>query len=111
MLIDFFFKTSSCVNLCLPKPPSQSLFQVLPELVLGGRGFPGDSDSKESTCSVGDLGSIPGLRRLSEGGHDNPLQYSCLENSHGQRSLASYSPWGRKKLNMTEQLSIAQHST
>ena len=56
MLIDFFFKTSSCVNLCLPQPPSQSLFQVLPELVLGGRGFPGDSDSKESTCSVGDLG-------------------------------------------------------
>ena len=44
-------------------------------------GFPGDSDRKESACSVGDLGSIPGLARSPEGGHGNPLQYSCLENS------------------------------
>ena len=32
--------------------------------------------------------SIPGLRRSLGGGHGNPLQYSCLENPHGQRSLA-----------------------
>ena len=38
---------------------------------------------------------------LEEG---NPLQYSCLENPHGQRSLAGYSPWGRKELDITEQL-------
>ena len=44
-------------------------------------GFPGGSDSKESTCNVGDLGSIPGLRRSPGGGHGNPLQYSFLENS------------------------------
>ena len=31
--------------------------------------------------AAGDLGSIPGLRRSSGGGHGNPLQYSCLENS------------------------------
>ena len=43
-------------------------------------GFPGGSDSKESTCSVGDLGSIPGLGRSPEGRHGNPCQYSCLEN-------------------------------
>ena len=42
-------------------------------------GFPGDSDGKESTCNVGDLGSIPGLGRSP--GERNPLQYSCLENS------------------------------
>ena len=42
--------------------------------------FPGNSDSKESTCNVGDLGSIPGLGRFPGGGHGNPLQYSCLEN-------------------------------
>ena len=30
------------------------------------------------------------------------LQYSCLENPHGQRSLAGYSPWGHKELDMTE---------
>ena len=56
-------------------------------------GFPGGSDGKESACNAGDLGLIPGLGR-SPGGHGNPLQYSCLENSHGQRSLVVYSPRG-----------------
>ena len=40
----------------------------------------GGSDGKESACNAGDLGSIPGLGRSPEGGHGNPLQYSCLEN-------------------------------
>ena len=44
-------------------------------------GFPGASDSKESTCNVGDLDSIPGLGRCPGGGYANPLQYSCLETS------------------------------
>ena len=35
-----------------------------------------------------------------------PLQDSCLENPHGQRGLAGYSPWGRKGLGTAEQLSI-----
>ena len=43
-------------------------------------GFPGGSDSKESTCNVSDLASIPGLGRSHGGAHGNPLQYSCLEN-------------------------------
>ena len=47
---------------------------------------------KESACKAGDLASIPGLGRSPGGGHSNPLQYSCLENPHGQRSLAGYSP-------------------
>ena len=34
--------------------------------------------------------------------HGNPLQYSCLENPHGQRSLAGSSPWGHKESDMTE---------
>ena len=59
-------------------------------------GFPGGSDGKESTCNAGYLGLIPGLGRSPGGGHGNPLQYSCLENPHGQRSLVGYSPWGRK---------------
>ena len=50
-------------------------------------GFSGGSDGKESTCNVGDLGSSPGLGRRPGGGHGNPLQYSRLENPHGQRSL------------------------
>ena len=59
--------------------------------------FPGGSEGKEYTCSVGDLGSIPGLGRSPGGGHGNPLQYSCLENPHGQRSLAGCSPLGHKE--------------
>ena len=59
-------------------------------------GFPGGSDGKESTYNVGDLGSIPGLGKSRGGGHGNPLQYFCLENPHGERSLAGYSPRGRK---------------
>ena len=58
--------------------------------------FPGGLDGKESACNVGDSGSIPGLRRSPGGGHGNPLQYSCLENPHGQRSLVGYSPWVAK---------------
>ena len=64
-------------------------------------GFPGGSDSKESTSSAGDLSSIPGLGRFPGGGHDNPLQYSCLENPHGQRGMVGYSPWGLKESDMT----------
>ena len=66
--------------------------------------IPGGSDGKESACNVGDLGWIPGLGRSLEGGHGNPLQYSCLENPHGQTSLAGYSPWGYKESDPTEQL-------
>ena len=36
--------------------------------------------SKDSTCSTGDTGSIPGLGSSSGKGNDNPLQYSCLGN-------------------------------
>ena len=43
--------------------------------------FPGGSNNKESTCSAGDLDLIPGLGRSPGGGHGNPLQDSCLENS------------------------------
>ena len=65
-------------------------------------GFPGGSDGQESACNVGDLGLNSRLGRSSGGGHGNPLQYSCLENPHGQKSLVGYSPWGHKKLDMTE---------
>ena len=40
---------------------------------------------------IRDAGLIPGLGRSPGGGHGNPLQYSCLENPHGPRSLAGYS--------------------
>ena len=68
-------------------------------------GFPGGSEGKESTCNAGDLGSIPALGRSNGVGHDNPVQYACLENLHGQRSLVGYSSWAHKELDMTERLS------
>ena len=43
--------------------------------------FPVGSDGKESACSAGEPISIPGLGRSPGEGNDNPLQYSCLENS------------------------------
>ena len=54
------------------------------------------------------LGSIPGLGKSPGGGHGIPLQYSCLENPYGQRSLAGYSPQGHKESDTTEQLSTAR---
>ena len=43
-----------------------------------------------------------------EEGTATPLQYSCLENPHGQRSLAGYSPWSGKESDTTERLSTTQ---
>ena len=49
---------------------------LLITLAWGVLGFPGGSEGKETTCSAGDLGSIPVLGRSPGGGHSNPLQYS-----------------------------------
>ena len=69
------------------------------------RGFPGGSDGKQSACNAGDPGLTPGWGRAPGGGQGNLLQYFCLENPHGQRSLAGYSPRGRKESDTTELLS------
>ena len=53
------------------------------------------------------MGSIPGSGRSPGGENGNPLQYSCLENHHGQRSLVGCSPWGGKELDMSE---VTQHA-
>ena len=82
-----------------------SLFSIW-ELVYNSRG---DSQMalvvKNPLARAGEVraaSSTPGLGRSPGGGHGNPLQYSCLENLHGQRSLAGYSPWGRRESDMTE---------
>ena len=72
-------------------------------------GFPGSSDGKESACNAGDLGSIPGLGSYPGERHGNPLQCSCLEKPHDQRSLADYSPKGSKELYETEQVNTHEH--
>ena len=55
-----------------------------------------------NAVDIRDTGLIPGLGRFPGGGHGNPLQYSCLENPHGQRRLVVYRPWGHKESNTTE---------
>ena len=55
----------------------------------------GGAVAKNLPTNIGgarDTGSIPGLGRSPREGHGNPLQYSCLENTHGQRSLTDYNP-------------------
>ena len=69
------------------------------------QGFPHSSVGKESAGNTGHTGLIPGLGRCPGEGNGNPLQYSCLEKSHGLRSLAGHSPWSHKELAMTERLS------
>ena len=53
---------------------------------------------KNPPANAGDMDSIPGSGRFPGGGNGNPLQYSCLENPHGQRDLMDYSPWGHKSV-------------
>ena len=71
---------------------------------LEGTGLPRWLGGKALACSA-DSGLIPGLGRSpgkGKEGNGSPLQYSCLEDPHGQRSLAGCSPWGRKELDTTE---------
>ena len=64
--------------------------------------YPDGSDSKESACSAGDLGSILGLGRSPGEASGNPLELFLPGKCHGQRSLVGYSPRGRKELATTE---------
>ena len=73
--------------------------------VLSNMGFPGGSVVKNPPAVAGDTGSIPELGTSPGGGHGNPLQYSCLEDPHGQRSLVGYSPQGHRESDTTVQLS------
>ena len=61
-------------------------------------GFPGGSAVKNPPVNAGDAGSNLELGRSPGEGNGNPLQYSCLENHHGQRSLVGCSPRGLKRV-------------
>ena len=74
---------------------------------MGYKGFPGGLDGQESACNAGDPGSIPGLRRALGEGNGTLLQYSSLENPHGQRSLVGCSPWSPKESDATERLALS----
>ena len=68
------------------------------QVALEGKNLPANAGD------IRDAGLIPGSGRSPGGGHGNPLQYSCLENPCGQRSLDGYSPQGCKESNTTELL-------
>ena len=61
-------------------------------------GFPGSTSGEEP---IGDAASIPGLGR-SPGVGWQPTPVFVPEESHGQRSLAGYRPWGHGELDTTE---------
>ena len=67
------------------------------------QGLPGGASGKQPACQCRIRKcSISGSGRSPGEGNGNPLQYSCLEKSHGQRSLAGYTPWDCKELDTIE---------
>ena len=64
---------------------------------MDNRGFPTDSDSKNSAWIVGDLGSIPGLGRCPGEGNGNPLQYSSLDNSNNNKTKVHFAECFHKR--------------
>ena len=81
----------------------------LPTLIL--LGFPGGSEGRKKKkiclkCRRPEFD--PWVGKIPWRSACNPLQYSCLENPHGQGSLAGYSSWDRTEPGMTEQLSVTQ---
>ena len=72
-------------------------------LHMANGGFSGSSDGKESACNVGDPGSIPRSRRsIPWRGEWLSTPVFFPGEFHGQRSLVSYSPRGRKESDTTE---------
>ena len=74
--------------------------------------FPGGSVVKNPPANEGasgDPGSSSGSGRSPGGGHGNPLQVFLPGESHGQRTLAGYSPWACKESDMTAWLTQDSH--
>ena len=67
-------------------------------------GFPGGSDGNESACSAVVPASVPGLGRSPGEGHDNRLQYSCLENSMDRGAWRATVPGAAKESDTNERL-------
>ena len=108
------FSPSTTCGLCRPLPswflPAYLVAALRLPLEIS-RGFPRGASGKEPTCQYRRLkghefnpwvGKIPWRRACQ------PTPVFLPGESHGQRSLAGYSPWGCKELNMTERLSTAK---
>ena len=89
-----FKNTLLCVGACLGDCICLKAYHFM--------GFPGSLVLKNPSVNAGDSGSVSGLGRSPGEGNGNPLQYSCLRESHGQRSLEgsmgsqSDTDWARK---------------
>ena len=80
IISQFPIPLSSCNHFTFKESDFYLFIYNLNYLFMAVLGFPGGSVSKESTCSAGDPGSIPGLGRSPGEENGNPLQYSSLEN-------------------------------
>ena len=106
--------------LCTKSIPLVQKYALFPNLVVGGGGregtslfesYPGDSDGKESACSAGGWGSIPGSGRSpGEGNGWLCTAVFLLGGSHGQKTPVGYSPWSCKESDMTERLTLSTSS-
>ena len=88
-------EVSVCLCLCSFKQSLTNSTNTLTNI----KGLPWWLSGKESACNAGDLGnvgSIPRLGRSPGGGKWQPTQEFLPGESHGQRSLVGYSPWGHK---------------
>ena len=94
----------SDVHGSLPSFPAALRGRCYASSLFTDSGFPGGSEDKTSACNEGGPSSIPGLGRTPGEGNGNPLQLFLPGESRGQRSLAIYSPRGRKELDTTERL-------
>ena len=97
-----FWQTLGPPGVCIWLEAGNSLCQAgVMDFVLSNAklGFPGGSVVKNppaTTEDEGDMGSIPGTGRCPGRGNDSSSQSSCLENAHGQRSLAGCRPWAEE---------------
>ena len=57
---------------------------------------------KNLPANAGDIRDFPGSGRCPGGGNGNPLQLLLPGESHGQRNLVGYSPWGRRQSDTTK---------
>ena len=87
-----------CFRLEISKDRGPSCWGLSQNLLCPG-GFPSGTSGKELACQCRKhkrCGFDPWVRKIPWRRAYNPLQYSCLQNPHGQRSLAGYSPKGRR---------------
>ena len=80
------------------------LLLITYDILKSGWDFQGGPVVKNLSANTSDTGLSPGLGRSPGEGNGHPLEYLVPGKSHGQRSLAGYSPWAHKELDMTEWL-------